>query len=782
MGKALKIIGICLGVLVLFLVLALAVGPYVIPWGSIVTGAIEDATGRKASVEEVSVSLIGGLEVNIKGLVVQDLPAYGKRPLVKLDSLHSQLSLTPLLASKMVVETTLVKGLEVSLVKNKQGRLNWRDMPSRPGEKVEVDAGEPDFMDDGALIVSSARVEGSKFFLNNLATGQSAVLPLNQMDLQSDLSTGGASGNMTLDLPGFKLSASGSSQGYDEDLKVKDLKVDLALNLEPLAQVLSVLRPGLEASGDLGFKLRAQGPLNAVKIQASGLAQALKLKGPATKGKEFRLPRAQLAAEMTLDWPGKLADIKLMKFTSKAAGLSYRLQGRLGWEESLGKSDAIYHQEADLHKLLTVLAPLLPMPVKAQGVGSKDIRFKGIGKGAMEIVGKSRALGVVISTPALPEPYREPKFVADYRILIKDEGKEIELTRMNISSRAARLGMTGKMKADDDQIEAKLDIKGDYLNLNRLPMMQARQAKKNLAKPGAKAGGEPAAAAKTAKPAPTGKAAEDPAAGIRKALAGKELEAEVNLGKLIFKSYNIKNLKAKLEVKDQKIELDEVSAQVLGGKLDLEAAMDFAQAQPASQFEIKADDLRVEPNFFRTLQDDFPLFALPVGSLSGVFDLDTEMKGQGLSPEELLASLKGKGELEAQDTVTVGLDFLDNLPGGGALWGQVLGRIPRRFAKMEGKYTMGGGRVNYDLLLKAGNDEVNMEIAGSTGLLDGSVDAQIKVSGDALGRDFKRFLGPDGTFPIMLSGTLHKPQPKVDLPAGGLAPAQNLLQQLFKRD
>jgi uncharacterized protein involved in outer membrane biogenesis len=779
MGKALKIIGICLGAFILFMVLAVGLGPYVIPWGSMITDAVEDATGRKASVEQVSVSLIGGLEVEIKGLVVQDLPAYGARPLLKLDSLHIQVSLTPLLASKMVVEKTLIQGLEVSLVKDKQGRLNWRDMPARSDEKVEVEVEEPDFVDDGTLIVTSAQVLGSKIFLHNLATGKSGVLPLNKMDLNSDLSAGGASGGLSLDLTGFKLQASASSQGYDQDLKVKDLQVDLDIQLAPLAQVLSVLRPGLKASGSLGFKLRAQGPLSAVAIKASGLAQALKLSGPATGGKEFSLPRARLLANLTLDWPGKLVQIRELKLISKAAGLISRLQGRLGWEESLGQSDATYHQEAELDKLFTVLSPLLPMPLKAQGVASKDVRFRGAGKGAMEIVGKSRAMGVVVSTPALPQPFREPKFLADFRILIEDEGDEIELTRMNITSRAARLGITGKMKRDHGKLEAKLDIKGDYLNFNRLPMVQMHQAKQAQRK--ARAAAQAKASAKPVKAAEGQAAGIDPAAGIRKALAGKKLEAKLKLAKVVFKSYNIKALRAELEIKDQKIELDDVSCKVLGGGLDLEAEMDFAQAKPASQFQAKGENLKVTPQLFRSLQDDFFLFALPLSSLSGVFSLETELQGKGLGSGQLFSSLKGKGELKARDEVTVGLDFLENMPGGGMLWEQVLRHIPRRFAKMQGEYTIGNGRVNYDLLLKDANKEVDLEIVGSTGLLDHTVDAQLKISGKALGRDLRRVLAPDGTFPIMLGGTLDKLEPKVDLPGGGLAPVQNLLQQLFNR-
>lgn len=779
MGKALKIIGICVGVLLALLVIAVAVVPYVIPWGSILTGAVSDGTGRPASVQEVSLSLWGGLEVEVKGLVVQDLPRWGPRPLLKLERLRLQADLLPLLASKVVVRDAAVQGLEVSLVKDPRGRINWQDMPAHRVGEATAEPEAPGPLAEGNVLVSRARVEGARLYLRNLATGQSGELPLNKLELTSDLGAGGASGRLDLEMPGLQLKVTGRSQGLGADLKVEQALVEMEMDLAPLAQRLSSLQPGLKGAGKVRFRLRAAGPPSGLAIKAQGTAQNLLLSSRAMANRPFRLSNARLQADLTLDLPGNLAQVRRLEFVSQEAGLSYRLTGRLGWGESLGQSDARYHQETDLAKLSQVLAPVLPWPLSAQGTGSKDVRLKGVGQGAMELVGQSRAQGVVVQSPLLAEPYRDPKFLADYTLLLSNDGQRLEIKRFDLASSAARLGLTGRLKKQGRKIEAKLKLAGQFLDLNRLPLgqprRQARPVAQGKSRQAAKAAGQAAA------PAQGKPTAADPAARLRQALAGKELEADIRLDRVLLASYRFSNLQAKLELNDGKLKLERLSCGVLDGQVDLAGSLDSAQAQPASRMQITGQGLRVTPKVFRDLQRVFPLFALPVGSLSGVFSLRSEMQGRGLQRETLLASLQGKGELRARDGVTIGLDFLENMPGGGLLWGQVLGRLPRRFAKLRGEYTLGGGRVNYDVVMLTGDQEVNAQIKGSTGLLDESVQAQLKISGQALGRDLRRVLAPDGTFPIGLGGTLQKPVPRVELPAGGLSPAENLLRGILQR-
>lgn len=248
------------------------------------------------------------------------------------------------------------------------------------------------------------------------------------------------------------------------------------------------------------------------------------------------------------------------------------------------------------------------------------------------------------------------------------------------------------------------------------------------------------------------------------------------------RGYEMKNLRAQLEVKDQKARIKEFQTGFLGGEVQTKAAMDFKPAAAAGDVDVRAKNITITPEVFRKLKYDFPMFSLPLSSLEGVFSLDSQMAWQGLESEQVRSTLKGKGLLKAEDGVTIGMDFLDSVQAVAVLMGKDLSRdLPRRFEKFEGKYTMGQGKVNYDIALMASKDRVDAQIVGSTGLLDDSLDANIKFKADSVGRDLRQFLDKDGTFPIGVGGTIQKPVAKVDLSGNLIPAAEKLFQNLFKR-
>ncbi|RJX35152.1 MAG: AsmA family protein [Desulfarculus sp.] len=776
MGKALKIIGICLGVLLALLAVLLLVMPHLIPWGSLLSGAVSSQLGRPASVQEVSLRLWGGLELEVKGLVVQELPRWGRRPMLRLGRLHLRADLLPLLARKLVVRQVLLQGLEVSLVQDKDGVRNWQDLPLPSKGQASSGAEEPDGLPGGALLLARAQAEGCKLYLYNLATGQSAELPLRKLELTSDLDMGGASGRITLEMPGLSLRAQARSQGLGQGLRLEQAKLELTLDLAPLVERLAVLQPGLRGAGQVRGQMTAAGPLSGLQITAQAQAQDVLLSAGA--GPVYGLPAARLQADLTLDLPGKLAQVRVLELVSAAAGLRCRLSGRLGWEESLGRSDAHFQQEADLAKLIPVLSPLLPWSLQAQGAASQETRLKGAGPGAVEIAGQTRVLGAVLRFPWLREAHREPDFRTDYRLLLDDGGGRLEILRLAVASSVARLGFSGRVRWRGGETQAKLRLQGEFLDLNRLPLGLPPSPAPPAAKTSSRPSPPPAVGpAKLAPPA----VAPDSAAPLRRALKGKTVEAKIQLGRVLLASYELQNLRTTLEVKNQKIVLKDFACGLLKGRVELAGSLDAAPNPAASRLRLKGRGLQVTPQVFRVLQRDFPLFALPLSSLEGSFDLSSDLAARGLRREYLLNSLQGKGGLRAPRGVTIGLEFLDQMPGGNLLWGLVRERIPRQFSKFEGQYTLGGGRVKYDLALQSQDRQLNAQIVGSTGLLDETVQAQLKISGPILGRDLRRLLGPDGTVPIGLGGTLRHPQPRLESPAGGGSPMENLLRGILQR-
>ncbi|MCF8120972.1 MAG: AsmA family protein [Desulfarculaceae bacterium] len=781
MAKALKIIVVVLLALTALAALGITILPRALPLSSMLAGTLEEKLGRKATVQEVSLGIWGGLDLRVKGVVVQDKPEYGGRPLLKLDSLELEASLWPLVTGRLVVNRVAVDGLELSMVRAKDGRANWRDLPAKGGKAGQgggaAKAGHKEAPHDGSLIIRKLAVNNSSLHVFNQANGKRSELPLERCQLSSDLSLGESSGELDLAMPGLSLNAGFKSRGYGDDFKLDQGRLDLKIDLAQLAARLAPLAPALKAQGTVQVTALAGGNATALRVQTQAQAKNLQVQARAMK-RPFRVGDASWAVQATVNLGAETVDIKQAQLLIPQAGMVHTLKGVLGWGKSLGKSDAVYDQQTDLAKLAHFLEPLLPWPLKAKGQASKQVRFKGAGPGAMEMSGQGLVRGVLVASPAWPSPWKEPEMRADFKFLIKDKGHEMVIQQMDWVSTPAKLGLTGVVKLDEGQAKLRLKVAGDYLDLDRLPLglLEDRRGK---------AQARTGKAARTKAQAPSGQKAPAAqathAAEARKALKKLDAEVEIKLGRLTMKGYQMSDLQARLQLKDREAEIKDFQAGFLKGGIQAKGEVDFNPATPKGKLSTQSKDIEITPEVFAKLKNDFPMFALPLSSLEGVFSLDSQLAWQGLESEALLSSLTGKGSLKAQDGVTIGMDFLDDVESVAKMLGGELDDLPRRFEEFEGDYTIGQGKVNYDIALKARDDEMEAQIIGTTGLLDDSLDAKIKFKADTVGSTLRDFLDKDGTFPIGLGGTVQKPVVKLDLQGNLIPAAENLINNLLNR-
>jgi len=126
--KILKIAGISLGTIILLLIIAVVAGPHLIPT-SAVERAVSKSTqrnfGRPSKIGKFSMSLIGGTNIVINDLVIEEKSAYGDRPFFRADKIVLDARLIPLLADKIVVRELLVQNPEISIVRGPDGRFNF---------------------------------------------------------------------------------------------------------------------------------------------------------------------------------------------------------------------------------------------------------------------------------------------------------------------------------------------------------------------------------------------------------------------------------------------------------------------------------------------------------------------------------------------------------------------------------------------------------------------------------------------------------------------------------
>jgi uncharacterized protein involved in outer membrane biogenesis len=129
----LKKILIGLGVLVLLLVIAVAVGPRLVDWNAYkprVIEAVQKATGRQLSIDgDISLSLLPSPTLSVSGVRLANLPGASAPDMAKLKSLDVSVALMPLISGNIqVTKVTLVDPV-VLLEKLPDGRANWQFVP-----------------------------------------------------------------------------------------------------------------------------------------------------------------------------------------------------------------------------------------------------------------------------------------------------------------------------------------------------------------------------------------------------------------------------------------------------------------------------------------------------------------------------------------------------------------------------------------------------------------------------------------------------------------------------
>ncbi|MRI35457.1 hypothetical protein EOPP23_21075 [Endozoicomonas sp. OPT23] len=181
MNRILKLFASILAGLVVITVAAALILPKVIDpndYRSDISKAVHDSTGLQLAIDgPISWSVFPWL-----GLSLEDVNVKGSdnSQLAKLGAAEVNVKLLPLLGMKVEVKTAHLKGLELDLVKNKDGRGNWEAPAAvttasapKPAEKSEPASGSAPALN---LDISSVSVEGLVLRYKDLTSGQSYTI------------------------------------------------------------------------------------------------------------------------------------------------------------------------------------------------------------------------------------------------------------------------------------------------------------------------------------------------------------------------------------------------------------------------------------------------------------------------------------------------------------------------------------------------------------------------------------------------------------------------------
>ena len=362
MGRILKLLGVVVGAVLVFIVLAtIAVTLFVDPndYKTEISAAVERATGRQFSLEgDLELDVFPRLRITIGAAELANAAGFADGPFASIEGAGLAVGLLPLLSGRIEIDEARLEGLVLNLARDGQGRNNWQDMggasavESAPSTGEGATGGTALQLDVDALVITRAEVNwsdavaGTQWQLgdfNLLATG---LGPDTAFPLSVDFSLTGdeidvavtASMNATLGLadnryrledleveiagegpawPGGQGDVSLSFGAFEADLEAETLSLeDLTL------EMLGVTVTGTLAGRQLLSDLTLAGEIQVEEFDPQALL--------ATVGVELEtadpdvLRRASLSAELAYD-----ANRMMLEGVEVALDDS-RLSGRLG--------------------------------------------------------------------------------------------------------------------------------------------------------------------------------------------------------------------------------------------------------------------------------------------------------------------------------------------------------------------------------------------------------------------------------------------------------------------
>jgi AsmA protein len=297
--KAIKIIAIAAGSVVVLLVIAAVALPLLIDpnrYRDDIVGAVKAATGRDLRIEDkLGWSVFPRLGIKTGRVELANAAGFGKEPFARVEAAGVSVEWLPLFAGKVRVDTFHLDGLALNLARNAAGKSNWDDLGGAPAKKPApetAETGKPPaalaMLAVNGIEVRKATVtwrdqaSGAHYALRNLElrTGAVAVNEPVDVALAFDIESGKPAVRSRLDLKS-RLSVDPVRQTLDipslalalDDLKINaSVKGTKIMDAPSFAGTLEVASFNARAlMNKLGVKLEAADPaaLTRTALKAS---------------------------------------------------------------------------------------------------------------------------------------------------------------------------------------------------------------------------------------------------------------------------------------------------------------------------------------------------------------------------------------------------------------------------------------------------------------------------------------------------------------------------------
>ncbi len=686
---------------------------------SLLIPRIEGALQRKVEIEDVSLSIWGGLGVDVKGMRIFNPEGFEQESLFRFDQLSIRVKFLPLFQKRIEIKKLIIDAPQINLERNKKGITNFGDLIRGEGgsiilpvafDRLQIRGGEIRYTDDVTKkkIVLHQYEQDERLLLdqkmeNAEITGRIRVnqIELNLPDYKGKLPPLSISleHHINLNIPKDLLDIKSVKIGIGEvglDMKGKVEKLSsspfLDLKIEsdkiPLRDLFNSL-PQIESS-----------PLNQLKT--SGNIEVLasvkgELKGtlfPRVEGrvvlKDAKVEFPDVSQPLTMPYGEINFNNRSLNFFSSEAKLGGApMEVKLVLEDF---SDPSLSSKLRINLDLVLLSEFVSLPEGTHISGQAEMNLRAYGKvklpETMNFSGRVDLRKAQVKMPSLGVPVRN----LDAEILLK--GEDVDVSNLTMTLGKSPLSLQGKVyRAIPYFLSSKkgkpllsFNLDSPYLNLDEIFPVPSAEGKAEKGSGGA---------------------------GVV-LLPDINVEGQLFIKKAIFREMEFSNLSASMNLTDGVLRMDNLVAQVFSGSVGGRVSCDLKDIDHI-QYDMNFTANQIEANDFLsrfTSLDDH---------LFGKLNLNASFSGRGNRLEDIQKTLFGSGTVSFADGRLVNFKILEKL----ASFLKIKSFKEQKIKTLRNSFRVVDGRIWFDDFSATTRDG-DFELLGSVGL-DGSLDYKLTV-------------------------------------------------------
>jgi AsmA protein len=759
------LIGIVAGVILLLILVSLAVKIIFTKEKlmSMLVPRIEAALKRDVQIDDVTVSIWGGLGAEVKGMRVLNPPGFVHEELFKFDQLSIRVKFWPLLRKRIEIKKLILENPEINLEKKEEGISNFADLVTSEAEEITIPATFDRLQITGGTVLYLDSQGKKKIVLYQL--DEEAKLSLDETRENARITGSLKVEKVELDLPGYKgtLPPLTLTLEHDVSLNVPGDFIEVNLLNIGIAKVALEMKGRLDKVSTapvLNLTVQSEGIsledvlASVPKSESSPLAQ-LKTSGnialwASLKGDSGEKAPVQIEGKITLQdgrvdfaRAPKPLDIPYGEINFNNRSLSFfSSDARLGEAplelklvvENFSDPSLTSQLKTDLN--LAILGELITLPEGTDLAGQAGINVKAYGKikqfEKMSFSGRVDLKKVEMATPALGVPVRN----LDGTISFKES--DVDIPGLSLSMGKSSLSLKGKaygavpylLSSERGKPLLSFSLDSPFLDLDEILPVSKKDEKK----------GE--AAGKDSIPLPDINAS-----------------GQISIQKLIFRKVEFTNVSSKVDLVDGVLKLDNVVANVYSGSANGNVTSDLRNMDQ-TEFDMDLTASQIEANDFLSRFTGFD------DHLFGKLNLKATFSGKGNRVEDISRTLSANGTATFAEGRLTGWRLLDSL----ASFLQIKGLGEQQIRTLKNSFRIADARVWFDDLSVSTKDG-DFGLVGSLGL-DGSLDyaltavlsSELSLRFDALG-DISDYLKNDQgrtVLDLKIGGTSTRPKFSLD--------------------